>query len=849
MAFDGRLSSQVTRLGNLSGASDNALGNPPISSAHTDRLSSPLLQDLLREEKASRLAQKQAARSRRESNEHDPLDRREIQSSPLAPRQLTGTSHNHNRRSSGITKSNIGVKDMGLRETEEYVSKLNKENFDLKLELYHYRKRIDAWEAKNQKCEELETQNQELLSINESLLQELEKRNAAVQEAVAIICELEAKLEGTNTGSTNPMSTVASPEDTELGRGRSPTQRQRDPTTQLNSKGNAEALNHRPITPVEQPKAQSGIPPPFSHMQALSPGKSPSFLRDSRVSANALRDLYGNGDKSLNTNPSIPSLRRPTSILSQDEYVETLDEDDLSLNPKRLSLLSLSSFLSVYGKPKDTSPSPDRPERVGEITNEESLSFSQRMSPQESRIKQWVDSSAQPSTPTKNSAKFGKDNTFSSIGEVLHEAQPKLQETRSISRSQHRHSKSSQTKEKHSPRKLSNVPPLAGPIFGQDNLPPTPGTMSTTTLQGKASDQSIVTERSRMDVTRIPPKGYASLLPEVRPQVSDHGSNSSYLAAPPTFDSNTDIETSDDESKPVQIERKANGAKPDLDDFSQGAVALVKESITANSPHRLDNLKRPSKLPYGTDMMFNGEDIWTIDPFQSPSLHSPSLDSRRRSIQGPPELHDQQPKLPKEQGGKMQERPTLNKQGTIDDLVYPFPRQEATMKWLMNAADGAGVLGPAIEKNLPRTSSARRDDPSVSQPATSRGISQNFATRIFRRNPSQTSQLGSSALSQKSRPSNLYRQSNSTQTASEECTQPPRLTRPGTSGELPDRPSNIRRLSAVSFAADPKLADGVPKARPQQVNEEPPQQGKRLSVGAIGRSASLRIKEGLARKK
>lgn len=733
----------------------------------------------------------------------------------------------------------------------QYVSKLNKENFDLKLELYHYRKRIDAWEAKNQKWEELEAQNQELLSINESLFQELEKRNAAVQEAVAIICELEARLEDPNTGPTNPAGTIASPKDTELGRGRSPTQRQRDSITQLNSKGNPDALNHRPITPVERTKAQSGVPPPFSHVQALSPGNSPSFLRDSRVSANALRDLYGNGDRSLNTNPSVPSLRRPTSILSQDEYAETLDGDDLSLNPKRLSLLSLSSLLSVYGKTKDTSPSPDQPEKEGEKISEESLSFSRQMSPQESRIKQWVDSGAQPSTPTKNAAKFGKDKTFLSIGEILHEAQPKVQETRSTSRSQHRSSRSSQTREKHSPRKLSNAPSLAGPIFGQNVLPPTPGTMSTATLEGKASDQSIVTERSRLDITSIPAKGYASLLSEHRPQASDHGSNSSYLAAPPTFDSNTDIETSDDEPKLVQIERKADGTKSGLNDFLPGAggAALMKESITANSPHRLGNLKKGSKLPYGTDMMFNGEDIWTIDSLQSPALPSPSLNSRRRSMQGPPEVHDEQSKLPKEQGGNVKERLPLNKQGTTDDLVYPFPRQKATMKWLMSAADGAGVLGSAIENNLPRTASMRRDDSSVSRPTASRGTSQNFATRIFRRNPSQTSQLGSSALPQKSRPSSFYRRSNSTQTASEESTQPSRLAQPGTSGELPNRPPNVRRLSAVSFAADPKAAEGGQKARPQQVSEEPPQQGKRLSVGAIGRSASLRIKEGLARKK
>lgn len=84
----------------------------------------------------------------------------------------------------------------------KFISKIKKENFDLKLELFHRRQRAEVLEAKfahvehlEKNNEELSRDNEEMQSINEDLLTELEKRDAAIQEAVGLICELEGKLE------------------------------------------------------------------------------------------------------------------------------------------------------------------------------------------------------------------------------------------------------------------------------------------------------------------------------------------------------------------------------------------------------------------------------------------------------------------------------------------------------------------------------------------------------------------------------------------------------------------------------------------------------------------------------
>lgn len=72
------------------------------------------------------------------------------------------------------------------------MSTLHKQNFDLKLELFHRRQRQSVLE---EKVETLEAEKSETQETNDTLIQELERRDKAVEEAVTMIVHLEARIE------------------------------------------------------------------------------------------------------------------------------------------------------------------------------------------------------------------------------------------------------------------------------------------------------------------------------------------------------------------------------------------------------------------------------------------------------------------------------------------------------------------------------------------------------------------------------------------------------------------------------------------------------------------------------
>ncbi|EEY16835.1 conserved hypothetical protein [Verticillium alfalfae VaMs.102] len=80
----------------------------------------------------------------------------------------------------------------GQASRRQTVSTLHKQNFDLKLELYHRRERQTTLE---EKVEQLASEKEQLEEVNDRLLEELEKRDKAVQEAVQMIVLLEARVE------------------------------------------------------------------------------------------------------------------------------------------------------------------------------------------------------------------------------------------------------------------------------------------------------------------------------------------------------------------------------------------------------------------------------------------------------------------------------------------------------------------------------------------------------------------------------------------------------------------------------------------------------------------------------
>ncbi|KAM0335093.1 hypothetical protein ACHAQA_000128 [Verticillium albo-atrum] len=127
---------------------------------------------------AARLAEEMAAA--------EPLTRTS-QSSPVKAGSVDGRRPGSSG-SSGPSKK----KGMGVKEMEATVSTLHKQNFDLKLELYHRRERQTTLE---EKVDRLASEKDQMEEVNDRLLEELEKRDKAVQEAVQMIVILEAQVE------------------------------------------------------------------------------------------------------------------------------------------------------------------------------------------------------------------------------------------------------------------------------------------------------------------------------------------------------------------------------------------------------------------------------------------------------------------------------------------------------------------------------------------------------------------------------------------------------------------------------------------------------------------------------
>ncbi|KAL8757649.1 MAG: hypothetical protein Q9199_002074 [Rusavskia elegans] len=774
--------------------------------------SSALLQDLLREKKASHRA------SRISENDNATYER-QVQSSPIGP---SAASKSHSRRTSGLTVP----KEMGLREMEEYVSKLNKQNFDLKLEIFQRRQRSDALEVKAAKLDDLEIQNDELRQLNDDLLQELEKRDAAVGEAVSLICELEvkvARLENEQQHNVRPVTPIenhyANPEAREYHQLLAPTSTAHSPSSIKSSEAKFAVRQDCVKHPDRDRQHEEDR---LLH--------SPSFLSDDKPSTSALRGLFLSHDKGSTANgfgptkPSILSLRRVGSPFNQDDFAETLDEDTFSLNPRRLSLLSESSFVSVYGPKKEkTTPSSVPKQTLNASPPGNGDASAEGMGPREGRVRQWIEHRDHPATPSRRSTSYARPDPFSSIGAILKSDKPSPGEnlhpaspTRFGGRRQHQ-----QPQQPQQPKKSDQKSSFAGPIFGLDALPPTPGTMSSATLGGRSSNHSIVAEKSLNDGISRPTTSHTSDIPHGR----SRGSNDELRSAQDdhakaglqsTFDNDTDFDVSDENKHPAYRDTFMQPSHYLNGNFR--ATPLMGESTKASQILGANGAQRPRLNSPITDSMFNEEDIETTRPSRTISYPSSG-----RTHQNTDQIASNSLKqgISGSNGGR-----------------ESSPQQVSTTK-------------PSLPRSLSSYSK-------LSQ-STAPAPSQTFTSRLFRRNPSSTlpasGQPETTSPESKirpARPTSLYARTTSNPPPS--LTSPvmkvPRPSRPGTSDMATLNPrrfsggfsSHVVRKSDDVAAADFGAGNGEQTRAPQQ-------QSKRLSVGAIGRSASLRIKEGFGRKK
>ncbi|GKT51937.1 uncharacterized protein ColSpa_12118 [Colletotrichum spaethianum] len=233
---------------------------------------------------------------------------RRFQSSPVKSESVDG----HRPRSSGGNAEPVKKTGMGVKEMEATVSSLHKQNFDLKLELFHRRERQNALE---ERIDALEGEKAQIDDVNDKLLDELEKRDKAVQEAVQMIVTLEAQVAALL--------------------------KEREMVRQVDAAGilALEALESRFNGPTPKPREAD-----LARLEedANTLNRMPSFLSDRTENTENLRKVY------LSSRGSLLSLPRLTT---EGEDADVRHVNDMT-SPS-LSVLSESSFVSVYGGKDD----------------------------------------------------------------------------------------------------------------------------------------------------------------------------------------------------------------------------------------------------------------------------------------------------------------------------------------------------------------------------------------------------------------------------------------------------------------------------------------------------------------
>ncbi|RKF61163.1 putative serine threonine protein kinase domain protein [Golovinomyces cichoracearum] len=212
------------------------------------------------------------------------------------------------------SSSGLSAKGMGVKQWEEQASSLHKQNYNLKLELFHRRDRQSKLEAELATARKIIKEQSECQEINDMLLAELDRRDQAVDEAINLITSLEEQIE------------FLREENQRLCQDRNNDNEYAADSIQSFSHYH----NERCGSPLSN--RQISLPRPLP--------KVPSFLSDQSEGTEALRSLYAK-----NTRPSVSNL----SKLEEDEGDESLRDPIDSPRLSVLSRLSESSFVSVYG--------------------------------------------------------------------------------------------------------------------------------------------------------------------------------------------------------------------------------------------------------------------------------------------------------------------------------------------------------------------------------------------------------------------------------------------------------------------------------------------------------------------
>ncbi|KAF2171887.1 hypothetical protein M409DRAFT_18118 [Zasmidium cellare ATCC 36951] len=524
---------------------------------------------------------------------------------------------------------------LGLRDMDDQMDQLSKQNFDLKMELDHRRQQtlrmqqqIESMVEQVERAQMVEHEHKELLRINSQLVEELEKRDRAVEEAMDIICDLEDRVAeyDERTSQTRPSTANA-----DSGYAGTETQEHEPPSS-------PPELNAHPKTPHIRPAVQASA---ASHkLQGLlngqtpaKPRREPSILSQQKPSTNALRSVYMESAQKLHPVKSFQSL------LSKQE-ARTDDGDDI-LNSPRLSVLSESSFPSIYS-PKQASPDRYPWEDTADDAAPDSAvdSRDRRRHHSIKRVSQWIsEHGTTEATPSKSnnlstpladgvddraqpSRTAVQDDHSQSLNDALVSAaakSPNLLQDPGTSKQSATRARKQRPVQQHRPTSF------AGPIFGEPMLPPTPDSASTRMLRASRSS-NIADDRSLLDTTpapikqealvRGPESGLRTAPRQMRSSVELRHAFASNLHY---RNGNLDGQLHDDDDSDEDYDADAQSEiirdiSLDYDGYPDG------KSIVMGTPSRFLKHARP---PVG-EMPFGGNDT-------SPTVTAHSPPQRRRS--------------------------------------------------------------------------------------------------------------------------------------------------------------------------------------------------------------------------
>ncbi|KAL7787149.1 hypothetical protein V8C37DRAFT_418996 [Trichoderma ceciliae] len=451
-----------------------------LESTHTQAVSTFLQEKLQRERRAESDKLSQSSLSRVNEDIGAPVGISRV-NSPRR-RSVAASSDGSRPKSSGgpepAKKPGLGVKDMehvrhpraetSCSSTLVVISSLHKQNFDLKLELYHRREKQSSLETS---IEVLERDKRQTEEMNETLLDELEKRDKAVEEAVAMIVMLEAKVDQLI--------------------------QERNMVLQVEQEGYfcRQDLEQKYLRP---PLDLSGDEAAKQGDNAKVINRVPSFLSEKSEGTENLRSVY------LGVKGSALSLARVT------EGNPDVDNGPSNgLGSPTLSVLSESSFASVYGKKSQDSifpPPVDQPLSLDGVDADLQL-----LSTNGRDASKKTASGFPPRAASANHYLGGSRSSgprYSISGAVGH-ASP-LQQIEKLGRSQ------SVLQEGFRPvanqgrdRRRSQPPPTLRKVMTDGpgtfrlhdpNFPPTPDTISTSTLHRmRSSNDSLTRQDSRND--------------------------------------------------------------------------------------------------------------------------------------------------------------------------------------------------------------------------------------------------------------------------------------------------------------------------------------------------------------